>query len=275
MSTFPTGNAPIGVAVIPRLGYAVVTNNKDGTVTIINMSNPLTPSAATGSPVTVGVSPLGIAIDQDRALALVANSGGNSLSSVDLTTLEKTTPAAPPMQLVPVSGPPTAIAVDPNRSEAVVTNIQNTGATAVTGGLDVITLSGSVPTKSSTASIATLTANPTGIVYDPAVNPALFYATSTQANAVYSFNPDTSNTTQIRVGINPFSIAYNYQTGTILTLNSTSNTMSVIDSQTFTTRETFGMTSQSQFGAAIDNMTNTAVIVDQNNNRVLILALPR
>ena len=275
VSTLPTGKGPIGVAVIPRLGYAVVTNNTDGTVTIINMINPLTPSAATGSPLTVGVSPLGIAIDQDRALALVANSGGNSLSSVDLTTLELATPVAPPMQLVPVSGPPTAIAVDPNRSEAVVTNIQNTGATAVTGGLDVITLSGTVPTKSSTASISSLTANPTGIVYDPAVNPALFYVTSTQENAVYSFNPETSNATQIRVGINPFSIAYNYQTGTILTLNSTSNTMSVIDSQTFTTRETFGMTSQSQFGAAIDNMTNTAVIVDQNNNRVLIVGMPR
>ena len=275
LSTFPTGNAPLAVDVIPRLGYAVVTNKTDGTVTIINMSNPLSPSAATGSPVTVGVSPIGVTIDQDRALALVANNGGNSLSSVDLTTLELSTPKAPPMQLVPVSGPPTAIAVDPNRAEAVLTNIQNTGATGVIGGLDVITLSGTVPMKSSTASIITLTANPTGIVYDPAVSPALFYATSTQENAVYSFNPDTSSTSQIRVGINPYSIAYNYQTGTILTLNSTSNTMSVIDSQTFTTRETFGMTSQSQFGAAIDNLTNTAVIVDQNNNRVLILGLPR
>ena len=275
LSTFPTGNAPLAVDVIPRLGYAVVTNKTDGTVTIINMSNPLSPSAATGSPVTVGVSPIGVTIDQDRALALVANNGGNSLSSVDLTTLELSTPKAPPMQLVPVSGPPTAIAVDPNRAEAVLTNIQNTGATGVIGGLDVITLSGTAPTKSSTASISTLTANPTGIVYDPAVSPALFYATSTQENAVYSFNPDTSSTSQIRVGINPYSIAYNYQTGTILTLNSTSNTMSVIDSQTFTTRETFGMTSQSQFGAAIDNLTNTAVIVDQNNNRVLILGMPR
>ena len=275
LSTFPTGNAPLAVDVIPRLGYAVVTNKTDGTVTIINMSNPLSPSAATGSPVTVGVSPIGVTIDQDRALALVANNGGNSLSSVDLTTLELSTPKAPPMQLVPVSGPPTAIAVDPNRAEAVLTNIQNTGATGVIGGLDVITLSGTVPMKSSTASIITLTANPTGIVYDPAVSPALFYATSTQENAVYSFNPDTSSTSQIRVGINPYSIAYNYQTGTILTLNSTSNTMSVIDSQTFTTRETFGMTSQSQFGAAIDNLTNTAVIVDQNNNRVLILGMPR
>jgi len=275
LSTFPTGNGTLGVDVIPRLGYAVVSNKTAGTVTIINMSNPLSPSAATGSPVSVGVSPVGVAIDQDRALALVANNGGNSLSSIDLTTLELATPTAPPMQLVPVSGPPTAIAVDPNRAEAVVTNIQNTGATAVIGGLDVITLSGTVPTKSSTASIASLSANPTGIVYDPAVNPALFYVTSTQENAVYSFNPDTSGTTQIRVGINPYSIAYNYQTGTILTMNSTSNTMSVIDSQTFTTRETFGMTSQSQFGAAIDNVTNTAVIVDQNNNRVLIMGMPR
>ena len=275
LSTFPTGNTPIGVAVIPRLGYAVVTNNTDGTITIVNMSNPLSPSAATGSPVTVGVSPLGVAIDQDRALALVANAGGNSLSSVDLTTLLKSTPTAPPMQLVPVSGPPTAIAVDPNRSVAVVTNIQNTGGLSVTGGLDVISLAGTVPVKSNSASIITLTANPTGIVYDPAVSPALFYVTSTQQNAVYAFNPDTANAAPIRVGINPYSIAYNYQTATILTVNSTSNTMSVIDSLNFTTRETLGITSQSQFAAAIDNMSNTAVIVDQNNNRALIVAMPR
>lgn len=274
LSSFPTGNNPVDVAVIPRLGYAVVTNKTDGTVTIVNMSNPLSPSAATGSPVTVGVAPLGVAIDQDRALALVANSGGNSLSSIDLTTLLEATPVAPPMQLVPVSGPPTAIAVDPNRAEAVVTNIQNTGR-GVTGGLDVITLSGTVPTKSTTASITSLTANPTGIVYDPAVNPALFYATSTQQNAVYAFNPDTAVASPIRVGINPYSIAYNYQTGTILTVNSTSNTMSVIDSQNFTTRDTLGITSQSQFAAAVDNTSNTAVIADQNNNRVLILGLPR
>lgn len=275
LSSFPTGNGPVGVSVIPRMGYAVAVNKTDGTVTIVNMINPLSPSAAVGSPVTVGVSPTGVTIDQDRALALVANTGGNSLSSVDLTTLLLATPTAPVMQLVPVSGPPTAIAVDPDRAAAVVTNVQNTGSVTVTGGLDVITLSGTVPTKSSTASISTLTANPTGVVYDPAVTPALFYATSTQENAVYAFNPDTTGTTTIRVGINPYSIAYNYQTGTMLTLNSTSNTMSVIDSQTFTTRETLGITSQSQFGAAIDNMSNTAVVVDQNNNRVLIFGLPR
>jgi len=224
-----------------------------------------------------------VTIDQDRALALIANSGGNSLSGIDLTPLLLATPPTTlPMQLIPTSGPPTAIAVDPNRAIAVVTNIQNVGTTFATGGLDVINLATTPPAKSTTASISSLSANPTGIVYDPAVSPypspALFYAASTQQNAIYSFNPDSGTTSLIRVGINPYSIAYNYQTGTLMSVNTTSYTSSVIDAvnaPAFATRETLGISSQSQFAVAIDNFTNTAVIVDQNNNRVLILPLPK
>jgi DNA-binding beta-propeller fold protein YncE len=189
-----------------------------------------------------------------------------------------TPPATLQAQPVATSGPPKAIAIDPNRAVAVVTNTQNTGTSSVRGGLDVISLSTTPPSRSSTASINTLSANPTGIVYDPAVSPALFYASSTQQNAIYSFNPDSGTASQIRVGINPYSVAYNYQTGTLLSVNSTSNTTSVIDAvnaPVFSTRETLGISSQSQFAAAIDNFTNTAVLVDQNNNRVLILPLPK
>jgi DNA-binding beta-propeller fold protein YncE len=188
------------------------------------------------------------------------------------------TPGVPPMQLIPTSGPPTAIAVDPNRAVAVVTNIQNLGTSSASGGLDVIDLSAVPPTKTTTASISSLTANPTGIVYDPAVSPALFYATSTQENAVYSFDPDTGSTSLIQVGVNPFSIAYNFQTGTLVSVNSTSNTSSVIDAvnaPVFNTRETLGISSQSQFAVAIDDFTNTAVIADQNNNRILIVPMPK
>ena len=112
--------------------------------------------------ICTGVSPTGVAIDQDRALALVANSGGNSLSAIDLTPLllpasdcanTASTTCVPPMQLVPVSGPPTAIAVDPNRAVAVVTNIQNAGTTGATGGLDVINLATTPPAKTTTSSI--------------------------------------------------------------------------------------------------------------------------
>lgn len=145
----------------------------------------------------------------------------------------------------------------------------------------MINLATNPPSKSTTSALFSLTANPTGIVYDPGdpnQSPAragLFYVTSTQQNAVYSFNPDTGSSQTIRVGINPYSVGFNYQTGTLLTINSTSNTSSVIDSQNFKTRQTLGISSLSQFAVAVDNLTNTSVIVDQNNNRVVLLALPK
>jgi hypothetical protein len=49
----------------------------------------------------------------------------------------------------------------------------------------------------------------------------------------------------------------------------------VVDVQNFTTRQTLGISSMSQFAIDVDNVTNTAVIVDQNNNRVVFLALPK
>jgi len=292
MSTVSVGTNPLGVAVIPRLGFAVVANNADSSASIVDISNPLGPKqlsfasancttasgAEASTNICVGIAPTGVAIDQDRALALVANTGGNSLSAIDLTPLLLATPGTPPMQLIATSGPGTAIAIDPNRAIAVVTNTQNTATSSVSGGLDVVSLSTTPPSRNTTASISSLTANPTGIVYDPAPSTALFYVTSTQQNAIYSFNPTTTFTSQIRVGINPYSLAYNYQTATLLSINSTSNTSSVIDAvnpAAFATRDTLGISSQSQYAAVIDNFTNTAVIADQNNDRVLILPLPR
>jgi DNA-binding beta-propeller fold protein YncE len=161
-----------------------------------------------------------------------------------------------------------------------VTNLQNSGTTSVTGGIDVVNLATAPPIKSSTASVSSLTASLTGIVYDPGdpltfpATPSVFYAASTMANAIYSFNPDSGSVQTVRVGINPFSVAYNPQTGTLLTINSTSNSSSIVDAQTFNTENTLGISSLSQFAVAVDPMTNTALIVDQNNNRVLGLALP-
>jgi DNA-binding beta-propeller fold protein YncE len=227
--------------------------------------------------VAVGLSPLGVAIDQDRALALVANSGSNTVTAIDLTVLlpGAVTTKTPTPTTIAVSGAPTAIAIDPNRAIAVVTVLQNSGSTVATAGLDVISLASKPPTRSASASVGSLTASLTGIVYDPAPRTALFYATSTQQNAIYAFNPDTGSTQTIRVGINPYSLVYNYQTGGILTINSTSATSSIIDSQTFKTRDTLGISSQSQFASAMDNVTNTVVMVDQNNNRVIMLAMPK
>jgi hypothetical protein len=298
------GKNPIGIDVISRLGYAVVANSGDtpnGTASIIDISNPESPqivpivttttsgttiTTTTANSVTVGLSPLGLKIDQDRALALVANSGSNTLSSIDLTVLAPSvtgghTQTGPVATNVALSGPPTAIAVDPTIPAAAVTILQNSGTTGVTGGIDVVRLDNSPPVKTSTASVSSLSASLTGIVYDPGdpngvtTPTGLFYATSTQSNSIYAFNATTGSVQTIRVGINPFSVGYNYQTGTLLTINSTSNSSSVVDVQNFKMEQTLGISSLSQFAVAVDNLTNTAVIVDQNNNRVVFLNLPK
>jgi DNA-binding beta-propeller fold protein YncE len=126
--------------------------------------------------------------------------------------------------------------------------------------------------KSNTSSLASLSATPTGIVFDPSTT--LFYATSSQGNDITALNPDTGNVADIKVGINPTSMAFNFQTSTLLTVNALSNTISVVDSQTFQTRATLGIAGSSQFAAAIHPLTNLAVIADQANNRVLLLPLP-
>jgi DNA-binding beta-propeller fold protein YncE len=278
LNTVTVGPNPIGIATIPRLGYAVVANNGDtptGSASIIDTSNPESMNVITK--VGVGISPLGVAIDQDHAYALVANNGSNTVTSIDLTTLLSgaVTDKTPTPTTIAVGGAPTAIAVDPNRGIAAVTLLQNSGTTAATAGLDVINLTTEPPARSTSASVNTLSASLTGLVYDQAASPALFYATSTQQNAIYAFNPDSGSTQTIRVGINPYGIGYNYNTGAIMTVNSTSNTTSVIDSQTFKTRETQNISSMSQFPIATDTVNSIAIIVDQNNNRVVFLPVPK
>ncbi len=175
---------------------------------------------------------------------------------------------------------PIAVAIDPDRGTngrglAVVTCLVLNGASSPFGALDAVDIGLSTPARSTSASTSFLSSTPTGVVFDPSVTPALFYAVSTQGNVITAFNPDAGTTQTIKVGINPNAIAYNFQTGTILTVNSLSNTISIVDSQTFTTKATLGIGAASKFAAAIETFTNLAVIADQANNRVILFPLPK
>ncbi|MDP9147334.1 MAG: hypothetical protein M3N22_06715 [Acidobacteriota bacterium] len=268
-----TGGNPTGVAVIPRFGFAVVTNNSAGSASILNLD---TNAQVTGA-VTVGSQPSGVAIDQETGIAVVANTGSNTVSTINLQPLLASPPAAAGVSTVAVNQNPIAVAIDPdrgtnNRGLAVVTSLLLNGSSAPFGALDVIDIGATVPAKNSSASLSGIQATPTGAVFDPAT--ANFYATSSQGNLITAFNPDNGATQAIKVGINPTSLAYNFQTGTILTVNALSNTISIVDAQTFRTRATLGIGGSSQFAAAIHPITNLAVIADQSNNRVILLPLP-
>ena len=131
---------------------------------------------------------------------------------------------------------------------------------------------------------------PSGVVFDP-VNHVFVAANSLQNNIVI-VDPVTCIPTTVKVGINPTSLDYDFQTSTLVTVNSASNTMSFLDYScppaagspvTCTapqTRAIFGLPSSAQFSqnqqfsVAIDAKLNLAVVVDTNNSRVLLIPLP-
>src|SRR6266404_912510 len=288
VTAIQTGGTPTAVAVLPRLaingqaagasGVAVVTNNSANTVTILDLASLAPVTGVTD--VAVGTAPSGVAINPETNLAVIANTGSNSVSTLDLTPLSKNPIGTLAPATVAVNQNPIAVAIDPDRGTngrglAVVTTLQLNGASTPFGALDAIDIGGAVPVKSSSASISGLLSTPTGIVFDPAVSPALFYATSTQGNQITAFNPTTGGVSSIKVGINPMAIAYNFQSSTILTVNALSNSISIVDSQTFRTKATLGIGGNSRFSTAIHTLTNLAVIADQANNRVLLFPVPK
>jgi DNA-binding beta-propeller fold protein YncE len=270
----PVGSGPTGVAISPRLGYAVVANNTAGTASIVNLITGL-PAAAD---VTTGSGPTGVAVNEATLAALVANTSSNTVSEIDLAAIASN---AAPVNTIGVDTEPIAIAIDQDRGTnnlglAVVTALRLNSSTFPSGVLDSVDIGAAIPAKSTTAAVGSVSTTPTGVVFDPSVSPALFYAVSSGGNVVSSFNPDTGAASTVHVGINPTSLALNPQTGGIMTLNSISNTISIIDTLTspFKTRRSYGIPGSPTLGVAIDQFLNLAVIVDQAHNRVLLFPMP-
>ncbi|MBS1840551.1 MAG: hypothetical protein JSS69_04095 [Acidobacteria bacterium] len=285
-----TGSSPSGVAVSPRFGLAVVANNGAGTASILDLTNP-TATAPLIPDVTTGSGPIGVAINEGTGAALVANTTQNTVSEINLGLLPLPSGTTTlPVTSIGVDTAPIAIAIDPDRGTnnnglAVVTALALTSSFPH-GVLDAVDIGSTAPAKSTSAATGTVTLTPTGVVFDPSVSPTLFYAVSSSGNLVTAFNPDTGAASSTRVGINPTSLALNPQTGGIVTVNTTTNTISIVDtlSSPFKTRRSFGLPGPPPAGVtvnqlqtnqvAIDQFLNMAVIVDQAHNRVLLFPLP-
>ena len=339
----PVGKAPVGVSVDTDRDLAVITNSGDGTVSLVTLT-PQTPigmsqqpagSIEALGPITVGTTPAGVAEIPRLGLALVANSGSNDASLVDVTQ------TSPPVGLCSggagCGNGPTGVALNQDSASGVITDTNLTSATSpgdtrlVTGitratGAALPTASVStgpfvdhnpvavaidpnpffpyaaVATNSSTSGIDFIDlstsflvgrtsglSNPTGIVFDP-VN-QVFLATNSLANEIVIVDPATFLPTPVRVGIGPTSLDYNFQTSTLVTVNSISHTMSVLSyvcpptaaapaclgPQTSAVIGLGGTQVNSPIfgpnGVAVDPILNLAVVADQDNNQVLLVPL--
>jgi DNA-binding beta-propeller fold protein YncE len=283
LTSIAVGATPQGIAVSQPFGIAVVANNTAGTASFVNL---LTNSLIVPD-VSTGTNPTGVAINDATGAAIVTNTGSNTVTEIDMSPLFGATPAT---TLTPVSiggfQLPTAVAIDPDRGTnnqglAVVTSLELLNGSAPAGALLAVDIGAAVPVLSITAATGSVTAPTTGIVFDPTAatntaNPGLFYASSSGGNVISSFNPDSGSVVPVNVGINPTALAINPETGAILTTNVAGQTTSLVDTSAspLKTIGTIGLPGSPQFGVAIDQFTNLAVIVDQANNRVFIYPMP-
>jgi len=282
LRSLPIGATPQGVAVSSHLGMAVVANNAAGTASIVNLLK----NAEAVPDVTVGTSPTGVAVNEATGVALVANFGSNTVSQINLGLLFGSSPSTS-LTATPITGiqAPIAVAIDPDRGTnnqglAVVTGIPLISSSP-SGTLYPVDIGLASPSVSTTVSFGNVSSTPTGIVFNPAVstgtpNPGLFYVNSSGSNQISAFNPDTGIASPTSVGINPTALAVNPQSGAILTSNFAGKSASIVDtvSNPIKTVQTLGLPGSAQFGVAIDQFTNLAVIVDQANNRVLLFPMP-
>jgi DNA-binding beta-propeller fold protein YncE len=282
--------APLGVAIDPQHNLAVVSNSGCGNVSLINLTT------GTGQYVAVGTNPVGIGILPQSALAVVANSGSNTASVVDLI-------GGTVVATVNTDIAPTGVAVDPLLGVAVVSatlaNVVDVFPVSTTPGVvtsiavqqrpvavaidPVRHLAAVGNTSSNTVSLVDLVANtsatainvnsPAGIAFDPFTR--TFLAASSLTNQVLVLDPATQTSTTIRVGINPTSIANNFASSTMVTTNNLSKSMTVVDFLERRVRAVLPVNPSNAFSIDIHPFTNTAVIADSTNHRVLLFPLPR
>jgi DNA-binding beta-propeller fold protein YncE len=280
-SPVQVGSTPAGVAVLPRFGAAVVANNGSNDATVID-------ETGANAPVTIGlcgtncVGPTGVAINPDTATAAVTNADyGSTFAAGTLSTFSLSPLASAATGYAQVDQGAVAVAIDPYLNYAAVATASQASS------IDIIDLA----TNSKVGGITGVLQNPSGIIFDP-INQVFLTADSLQ-NAISIIDPATFIPSAVAVGIAPTSLDYNYQTSTLVTVNGPSRTMSVLAyvcPPTGSAPSCLGprvrsvlalggsQTSATMLGpnaVAIDPKLNLAALVDPDNNRLLLVPLPR
>lgn len=289
-SAISVGTTPEGVAVLPRLGLAVVANNGSNNASVVDETGVNVPQTVAICATVGCTGPTGVAIDQDTAVAYITDTNAKSgnittpgnLSFVDIA-------GAPPAvtDTATIDQNPVAVAVDPVLMPINPADGYAAVATASqTSSLEFI----DTVSASTAGRVSSGIEDPSGIVFDP-VNQVFLVANSLE-NEVVIVDPATFVDVGVRTGIDPTSLDYNFQTSSLVTANGGSHTMSVLDYLCPPTpnlptcpapqvRDVIGIGGTQNTSpvlgpnaVAIDLKLNLAVLVDQDNNRVLLVPLP-
>ncbi len=196
-----------------------------------------------------------MAIDQGLAKAVVTASNANVVNTFAVSS----SPGTPTR--IAVQSQPLAVAVDPEAHLAAVAN-------ATSNTISLVDLTQVAATQHIAAS-----GLPAGIAFDPVSE--TFLVVASQANQLLVLDPVSRTTTSLRIGINPTSVAYNFNGDTLVTTNSSSQTMSVVDFLSGRVRAVLSFKPSSRFAVDIHPFTNLAVLADPVDKRVILRPLPR
>ena len=189
--TVPVGAGPVDVAITPNGAFAYVTNETDGTVSVIATASN---SVVATIPLTVGSRPRGIAISPDGQTAWVANSGDGTVSVIFTDT--NTVSGGPVALPGGVASSPDGIAISPDGGSVFVAQNAN----------DVAILS-----AASRAVVGTVvdTSGPSRIAIGPRGGRAFVTDNRVGSTSVTAFNPANGDVigAPIPVGARPSGIA--------------------------------------------------------------------
>ncbi len=284
-ATIPVGTIPIGVAVLPRLGLALVGNSGSSNLSLVDVTQTNSAlQAASGCNGSGCQGQLGVTIDQDTALAAIANSTSNNVTFAQISTGPL---AVAPTGTIGVDLFPTAVAIDP----VINTQSPGIGEAAVTTASQASTIEFlGVPSAATIGQRVTGLQLPTDIIFDPLNQ--VFLAVDSLENEFDIIDPITFQQTPVLVGINPTSLDYNFQASTLVTVNTASHTMSVVEyvcppppngvpasCPAAQVRAVLGIGGTQSLAfppiapqtVAVDPDLNLIVLVDPDNNRILLV----
>jgi YVTN family beta-propeller protein len=207
----------------PSATYAYITNDRDGTVSVID-----TATSTLVDTVHVGNSPWGVAVSADGTKVYVTNHDSNNVSIInaenDIVTAT-----------VPVGSSPWGIAVNPAGTKVYVANIGSNNVSVIDTATNTVTatvLVGQSPngiavTPDGTKVYVTNGNSGTVSVIDTATNTVTATVDISSSKVIYTYT--NNNFTGVSFGTRPGGIAVN-PTGTkVYVANQESNTVSVID----------------------------------------------
>lgn len=237
---------PCDIAINPITDIAVITNKKDGSVSIVDLT-----TETVLSTIPVGKAPIGVAVDRELNIAVIGNSRDDTVSIIDLDTYQVTS-------TIPVGNKPEGIAVNPLNHTGLVVNHKDDYLSVI--DLTSLSVTHAIPTGK----------KPKDISIDPLLNVAAVINKKDHTVSVIDMNT-YQETSRISVGKDPKAIDINPETHIAAVVNKKDNSITVIN---LLTLESYTMQIHKHPNdIALNTLDNRALVICNQDRRLLLIDL--